>query len=491
MSTEATSVSTADVQRTLGGDSVGGPAEPPFWRKHLKWLVLGLIVLIAAYFFFGRSTAGKVTYTTQDITRGPITVTVTATGNLEPRNQVDIGSELSGTMRTVNVDVNDVVKANQVLAILDTTRIKAQVLQQESSLQSAEARVMQAVASSKESRANYQRLVKVRELSGGKLPSQQDMDVAESAVARAEGDEAAAKASVAQSRAQLEGVRTDLSKTEIRSPINGIVLVRSVEPGSTVAASLQAPILFTLAEDLKKMELHVSVDEADVGSVQVGQKATFSVDAFSSRRFQATITQVHFASNNTGKSSNTSGAASATSTGVVTYETVLEVDNSDLLLRPGMTATAEIVTTNIEDAVLIPNAALRFTPPGQQVPGVPGAGGAAGGGANQQRGPLSALMPQMGGRPPFGRGGNGQQGGTNASRRMGRAWVLENGKPEMAMFRPGATDGRMTQVLPLQQQPNFARLGNADPALEERMKKAFERKLEPGTHVITDAETSK
>src|SRR5262245_5774503 len=153
MSTEVTQVSQSDVERTLGGDSGGGgPAQPPFWRKHLKWLVLGVIVLLALYFFFGRSTAGKVTYTTQEITRGPITVTVTATGNLEPRNQVDIGSELSGTMRIVNVDVNDVVKANQVLAELDTTRLNAQVLQAQSSLASADARVIQADAATKEAR---------------------------------------------------------------------------------------------------------------------------------------------------------------------------------------------------------------------------------------------------------------------------------------------------------------------------------------------------
>ena len=240
--------------------------------------------------------------------------------------------------------MNDVVKAGQVLAVLDTTRLKAQVLQAESSLASAEARVLQSDATVKEARANYARLLKVRELSGNKLPSQQDMDVAEATVARAEGEVAAAVASVAQARANLDAVRTDLSKTEIRSPINGVVLVRSVEPGQTVAASLQAPILFTLAEDLKKMELHVSVDEADVGSVEVGQQATFTVDAFPSRTFSAHITQVHFASSNTQKSSSASSssgaAASATSTGVVTYETVLEVDNSELLLRPGMTATA-------------------------------------------------------------------------------------------------------------------------------------------------------
>lgn len=480
-----TNITSTDVTRTLGEHGQGSAP----WRPYVKWVVIALIVAIVAFFLFRKGDSGATSYVTQEARRGDITVTVTATGNLEPRNQVDIGSELSGTMRIVNVDVNDQVKAGQVLAVLDTTRLKAQVLQAESSLASAEARVIQSEASLKEARANYQRLLKVRELSGNKIPSQQDLDVSESTVARGEGDLASAKAAVAQSRASLEAVRTDLSKTDIRSPINGIVLVRSVEPGSTVAASLQAPVLFTLAEDLKKMELHVSVDEADVGSVQVGQQASFTVDAFPTRTFNAHITQVHFASNNTQKSTSNSSQASATSTGVVTYETVLEVDNSELLLRPGMTATAQIVTTSISDALLIPNAALRFQPEGAQFPGASGANNRPGGGS-----PLSALMPQP--RMRFGPGGgSNQQGG--AMRRFGRAWIMENGKPALVMFRQGATDGRFTQVLELGDMPNFGRMGNQGAAgnqnqnsqMADEFRKARERKIEPGTAVIVDSQT--
>jgi HlyD family secretion protein len=461
-----------------------GLAGPPAWQKFLKWGVLAVLIVAVGYFFLGRDSAEATAYVTQEVVVGDLTVTVTATGNLEPRNQVEIGSELSGTVSKVNVDVNDEVKAGQVLAVLDTTRLQAQVLQAESSLASAQARVLQAEASSKEAKANYARLEKVRELSGNKLPSQQDLDVAEAAVARAEGEQAAAKAAVAQAGATLETVRTDLSKTEIRSPLNGVILVRSIEPGQTVAASMQAPVLFIMAEDLKKMELHVSVDEADVGQVEVGQQATFTVDAFPSRRFSARITQVHFASSNTkssasSSSSSSASSSSATSTGVVTYETVLEVDNPELLLRPGMTATAEIVTTNIKDAVLVPNAALRFAP--EAAPGTPGAG--------PQRSPLSAIMPMRG--PRMGpRGGQQQQQG--AARRMGRAYVVEDGKPALVMFRAGATDGRMTQVLPFDQPPKIpqgagnggAGPGGVDP---EEMRKAFERKLEPGIEVIVDA----
>jgi HlyD family secretion protein len=457
-----------------------GAAAPAPWKRWVRWAVIALVVIIVGWLIFGRSAGGGPVYTTQEVTKGDLTVTVTATGNLEPRNQVDIGSELSGTIRSVAVDVNDEVKAGQVLTKLDTSRLEAQVLQAQSSLQSSQARVLQAVASLKESRANYARLQKVRELSGNKLPSQQDMDVAEAAVSQGEGEEAAARAAVAQAQANLDVVKTDLSKTDIKSPINGVVLVRSIEPGQTVASSLQAPVLFTLAEDLKKMELHVSVDEADIGSVQVGQEASFSVDAFPNRQFHAKITRVDYASNNTQKSSSSSSSqssgATATSTGVVTYETVLEVDNSDLSLRPGMTATAEIVTTSIKDAVLVPNASLRYTPEGVTVPGQPQ-------NAQQSRGALSALMPTM----PRRMFGGQQRGGGN----MGRVWVLEDGKPVAAMFRPGPTDGRVTQVLPhgdaAAANPRFAQRMANDPAL----KAAFERKLEPGMKVITDEEAPK
>lgn len=469
MDTETNPSTAPEVSTSL---DYGTPQAP--WKRWVLWGALALAAIVVGYLIFGGDGAAAANYTTQPVTRGDLTVTVTATGNLEPRNQVDIGSELSGTVRGVTADVNDTVKAGQVLATLDTSRLEAQVLQAQSSLTSAEARVVQSVAGLKEARANYARLQKVRELSGNKLPSLQDMDVAESAVARAEGEEAAARAAVAQARANLDVIKTDLGKTAIRSPINGIVLVRSVEPGQTVAASLQAPVLFTLAEDLKNMELHVSVDEADIGSIEVGQQATFTVDAFPNRQFQARITRVYFASNNTQKSASGSasqggGASSATSTGVVTYETVLEVDNSDLSLRPGMTATAEIVTTNIEGATLVPNAALRFTPEGVDVPGAPQ--------SVQSRGPLTALMPQM----PRRFFGSGQQGGP---RRLARAWVIENGKPELVLFRAGASDGRVTQVLEPGELPTGGRM--AQMANDERFKQALERRLEPGTQVIVD-----
>lgn len=461
------STTSADVARTLSGAL---PPRAAAWRW-ARWVVLALVLIVAGYFILGRGGSDAPRYITQDVTRGDLTVTATATGNLEPRNQVDIGSELSGMVRLVNVDVNDEVSAGQVLAVLDTSRLQAQALQAESTLKSAQARVLQSEAALKKARADFARMQNVRELSGGKLPSQQDMDVAEAGVSQAEGELAAAQATVEQARANLDVVRTDLGKSEIRSPINGVVLVRSIEPGQTVAASLQAPVLFTLAEDLKKMELHVAVDEADVGAVENGQKASFTVDAFPNRTFAASITQVHYASSNTksSSSSSSSGAASATSTGVVTYETVLEVDNSEQLLRPGMTATAEIVTTHVQDAVLVPNAALRFTPP-SLAPAAPAA---------SQRGALSALMPQMRRRP----GSSGQRG---TQRSSGAVWILEEGEPVRVTVRSGASDGRMTQILPAAARGPGPAAGAASGT--EPVPATPQRSLEPGMQVIVDVD---
>jgi HlyD family secretion protein len=466
-----TNATSSDVERTLG--DLEPPSQQP-WMRWSKWVAAALVLALLLYVMLRHEGAAKVEYSTEPVTRGSLTVTVTATGNLEPRNQVDIGSELSGTVRLVNVDVNDEVKQGEVLATLDTARLKAQVLQGESALASAQARVMQAAATAKEARANYQRLLKVRELSNNKLPSQQDLDVAEATVAQADGERAAAEAAVEQARATLATIRTDLGKADIRSPIDGVVLVRSVEPGQTVAASLQAPVLFTLAEDLKKMELHVAVDEADVGTVEVGQQASFTVDAFPNRTFEAKITQVHFASSDTKSTSSSSSQSSSTSTGVVTYETVLEVDNSDLSLRPGMTATAEIVTTRIDDALLVPNAALRYTPASVS---------AANQATTNQRGPLSALMPQFAPRRP----GANQR---DSSRRFGRVWILQGREPQPVMFKPGATDGRSTQVLALD--PNARPSRTAAPGQDDdSMRGAFERKLEPGMAVIVDEASAK
>lgn len=403
----------SEVASTLGLDAASGR------RSRLKrWLVSGAVVALLAigglgWFLWDRTDA--VEYETAAVRRGNLAVTVTATGNLEPTNQVEVGIEVSGTIRTVEVDYNDRVTVGQVLARLDTTKLEAQVQQSQAALASARARVLQAQASVEEAKAQLARLTRVRELSGGKVPSQNEMDSATATLARARADEASAKAVVAQTQATLDADRTNLSKAVIRSPINGVVLTRSVEPGQTVAASFQAPVLFVLAEDLAQMELQVDVDEADVGQVKAGQQATFTVDAYPDRAFPAGITRVNY--------------GSQTAEGVVTYQAVLRVENADLSLRPGMTATATITVNRVENALLVPNAALRFAPPAAEATEPSTDGGLIG-----------RLLP----RPP--RSGSRPAEDRAATSREQRVFILRDGQLEAVAVTTGATDGVMTEV---------------------------------------------
>jgi HlyD family secretion protein len=420
---EDTSMNTdpeTDIARTLGIDTPSRKRK--YLRRLLVWGSLFLVAGIAASFLLKRDKAETMEFKTQPVSRGDIIIKVSATGNLEPTNQVDVGSELSGIIETVEVDHNDQVTVDQVLARLDTDKLEAQVLQSKAALESARAQVLQAQATLKETRLELQRLKKAYELSGGKVPSQYDLDAAEAALARAQADEASAKAQVVKAQATLKVEETDLAKTVIRSPINGIVLARDVEPGQTVAASLQAPVLFTLAEDLTQMELHVDVDEADVGKVKEGQEAVFTVDAYPEETFPARITQVRYSSQDTD--------------GVVTYETVLKVDNSKLLLRPGMTATAEITVQKVADVILVPNAALRFTPPVRNDI------------RKKKRSDGGTVMGKLMPRPPRPQKKSSNNHldtkGTIINRHV---WTLNNGHLVPIPVKTGATDGIATEIL--------------------------------------------
>lgn len=393
-------------------------------RRLLGGFVILLLLAAGAAIWGLRSGTGTTRYTTQPAYRGDITIKVTATGNLQPTNQVVIGSELSGTVKSVEVDYNDQVKVGQVLTRLDTSRLSAQVLQSQAALDSARAKVLQTKATIKETKAALSRLQEVGKLSNNRALSKSDLDTAQAALDRAEADYAGALAAVSQAEATLKLNLTDLAKTEIRSPINGIVLTRSVEPGQTVAASLQAPELFSLAENLAQMDLHVDVDEADVGKIKVGQAAVFTVDAYPERSYPAKLSQIRF--------------GAKTTNGVVTYETILKVDNSDLSLRPGMTATADITVTKTVDTLLVPNAALRFSPK------APNETTAARGGTV-----LSKLMPR---RPP--RPGK-QKTSTGAPGRKQRVWILTKGQPEAVPVTVGLTDGSSTQILDGEVQPGM------------------------------------
>jgi len=254
-----------DIAKTLGTDRSSNH------KSHLKrWLILGILAVVIVIFIIIWTKNGKssqIQFKTEQVTRGDITVIVTATGTLEPTNEVEVGSELSGIVESVEADYNNKVKVGQVLAKLDTSKLDAQVTQSKAALDSAKAKVLQTQATLSETGNKLTQYEKVRKLSNNKVPSQTEFDAAQAAFERAKADVASAEAEVSQAQATLEAYQTDLSKAVICSPINGIVLTRSVEPGQTVAAAFQAPVLFTLAEDLAQMELHVNVDEADVGRV--------------------------------------------------------------------------------------------------------------------------------------------------------------------------------------------------------------------------------
>ncbi len=397
----------------LYGDKTGSR------RRLFGWGLPIFLAIIAVILLSTRNSAEPVEYQTRNVSRGNLIMKVSATGNLEPTNQVDVGSELSGIIDSVEVDFNDTVKVGQVLARLDTDKLEADVKKSGAALESARAQVLQTQATLKETQAEYKRLKQVYELSGGKVPSAYDLEAAEAAYEKARADVSGANAQVTQAKAVLESAEADLGKALIRSPINGVVLSRDVEPGQTVAASLQAPVLFTLAEDLARMELHVDVDEADVGQVRKGQDATFTVDAYPERIFPAHINQVRYGASDTD--------------GVITYETVLSLDNKDLLLMPGMTATADIIVSRVDNAILVPNAALRFTPQ-EDNPG------------NEEQAGSDSMVSKILPRPPRHKKtstGNNSESAPGAQKQV---WSLRNGDLVSVPVTTGMSDGIMTEI---------------------------------------------
>lgn len=412
-----------DINRTLG---LGEHRRSRRW----PWLLLPLLLALG-YFFnpIGDDDKGKLRYQTVTLERGSLTLSVTATGTLEPLSKVEVGSELSGTIAEVAVDFNDEVERGQLLVRLDTTALENRIAEGRAALQQAEARVQEMRATEREMLLKLERC---RELAQKKMCSANDVDAAEAAYTRAVASVASARAQVALARATLDGYETNLQKAAIRSPINGIVLNRQVESGQTVAASLQTPVLFTLAEDLTRMELIVAIDEADIGNIRQGQEAEFTVDAFPERQFSAVINQVRRAPQNVD--------------GVVTYETVLTVDNSGQLLLPGMTATAEILVKQVEDALLLPNAALRYAPPVAKA-------------ESGERGVIG-FMP----RPPR---GEKRDRANESSGRERTVWLLRDGRPEQVAITVADSDGSYTVVESGPLQPGMAVITDTLDASEE------------------------
>lgn len=392
-----------NIGQVLGSEGSGSPNR---LRKPAIWVALALLALLATSGVFLSGGGPGLQYVTESARRGDLSVTVTAAGTIRPTNQVEIGSELPGMLRSVEVDFNDEVHAGQVLARLDTARLEAQVRQSKAAVDSSRANLQQTQAASRDAGSQLVRLREVRKLSSGKVPSKQEMMNAETALERARAAVVSARASVEEAEATLETQQSELGKGEIRSPMNGIVLTRNAEPGQTVTASLESHALFTIAEDLSHMQLLVDVDEADVGQVQPGQEATFTVDAWPDRKFPAKVTQVRY------------GAKEQQ--GVVTYAAVLAFDNSERLLRPGMTATAVIEVGKVTNGILVPNAALRFEPPARP--------------ARRSGGLLQSLLSKHRKTPPA------------ASDGQTHVWALRDGQPERLDVAVGRSDGSWTEV---------------------------------------------
>jgi HlyD family secretion protein len=399
----------SEIRRVLGLDK-----PRTSWVLNYKLLIAGaaaaLLLFVAIAVFVRGSSSSRQTYVVEPASRVDLTVIITATGSVQPTNQVDVSSELSGTIRSVLVDYNSPVKVGQVLAELDTDKLKVTLNSSRAKLASAKAKVLDAEATLVEKKLVYERKAT---LTTSRFSSQQDLDTAKAAYDRAIAAVESTKADVGVAEADVELNETNLLKSRIVSPINGVVLKRNVDPGQTVASSLQAPVLFTIAEDLTQMELQVDVDEADVGKVKEGQLGTFSVDAFPDRKFQARIRELRY--------------GSEVVQGVVTYKAVLSTNNSELLLRPGMTATAELIVQHVANALTVPNAALRYTPPARQ--------------SSEENSSLLRRLGILRGRPPFRPASQREQSGPNR-----RVWVLKNGAPSSVPVVVGLSDGQRTEI---------------------------------------------
>ncbi len=366
-------VSESDIGERLGLAS----SKPKKRIRPWMWWAGGIALVVGLVIAWGMMNKPKPVYIFQPVTRGGLTLTVSATGTLAPRVQVDVGAEVSGRIDDLYVDFNDHVSKGQKLAQINTDQIQAQLDQARATLLQQKATLAQSEAKAK----RYAALIKTNTV------SQQDYDTAK-------GDFLRAQAGVALGTAQVDQYESQLKKATIYAPIDGVVLDRKVSKGQTVAATFNTPVLFTLASDLTQMELDVDIDEADVGVVHAGQEAFFTVGAYPDKQFDAKLISVHNASTNVQN--------------VVTYRGVLLVDNSKLLLKPGMTATAEIVTGRLAKATLVPNAALRFVPPASVTSGIPAA--------------------------PVGAG-------------LGRVWTFDKGRIKPHDLKLGGTDGHSTQMI--------------------------------------------
>src|SRR5881409_1250414 len=359
-------------------------------KRFVPWLVVIVGLLVIAFIVRQCRTAGGANYQTAEVTRGPITQAVTATGTLNPVVTVQVGSQVSGNIAKLFADFNSQVKAGHVVAQIDPALFQATVTQAEGDLASAQAALELAKLNA----------TRTEELFAKKTSSKADLDQAMANLHQGE-------ANVKIKQGALDKVKADLEHCTITSPIDGVVISRSVDVGQTVAASLQAPVIFQIANDLAKMQIDSNVAEADVGVVEVGQDVDFTVDAFPMRTFHGKVVQVR--------------NAPITVQNVVTYDTVIGVNNADLKLKPGMTANVSIKIAHRDDVLQIKNAALKYRP------------------AEATPGEVRARSPA---RP-------GARGSTGRERRTSErtVYVLSVGRPQPVQIKTGISDGVVTEVI--------------------------------------------
>lgn len=352
-----------------------------------KYLIYGIAVLAIigiSYKLLNRSTGGTV-YKTQKIETGDIMESITASGTINPLSTVSVGSQASGRIAEIYVDYNSVVKKGQLLALIDQENAKATVQQREAALEIAKAQV-----AVEENNIKYYKkaLNRISKLNASKYSTEKDLEAAERDYDNSVAQLALEQAQVKQAQASLNSAQTELSYTEIKAPVDGIVISKAVEVGQTVAASFETPELFSVAEDLTKMQIEASVVEADIAKVKEGQNVRFTVDSYSDDYFYGTVTQVR--------------NEATTTSNVVTYTVVIGIDNTDMKLKPGMTANVEIITAEEKDVILVPNQALRFY----------------------------------------------IDDSDNAKRYKDRGvWIMKNGKPERVVVKIGVSDEDNTQIL--------------------------------------------
>ena len=377
-------------------------------KKFLMIMVVVIVLIgVAGYFFFKRTP--EISYKTAKIERGAIVSTVAATGNLSAVTTVQVGTQVSGTIQKLYADFNSHVKQGQAIAEIDPSLFNASVEQSQGNFLNAEANLQKA----RVTQADAERtLIRNKKLLAEGIVSQGDYDVAETAMQSARAAVKAAEGGVAQARGSLLQARTNLRYSVIRSPVNGVVISRAVDVGQTVAASFSTPTLFTIAKDLTKMQIEVSVDEADISRIALGQKATFTVDSYPERIFGGKVVQIR--------------SAPIITQNVVTYVVVVNVDNSDLKLMPGMTANVSIEVAKKDDVLKLPPAALRFKPKtkGEEAKN-------KGNGTNTQHPAATS-----GGRPGGRKAGSSQQ-----------VYILKEGKPVAVPVKTGIANNSSIELV--------------------------------------------